>query len=202
MCASAAVAEQLAVFAVDRNEVARAHEIQQQFLLFLAGVAGNVDRAAVIVVIHQGALAEHVVQHPEDGFFVAGNDARGEDHRIALIEREQAVVIHGDARKRGHGLGLAAADQDDELLRRKRTDVLRAHHQAVGNRSRFMPCAISTLSTMLRPIKAILRPAAAAMFTICWMRGIDEAKQETITLRVAARVSSSMRGRTVRSEGV
>ena len=127
------MAEQLAVFAVNGNEIARAHQIQEQFLLFLAGVAGNVDRAAVIVVIHQGALAEHVVQHPEDGFFVSGNDARGENHRIALVEREQAVIIHGDARKRGHGLGLAAADQDNQLFRRKRIDVLRAHHQAVGN---------------------------------------------------------------------
>ena len=127
------VAEELPVFSVNRNEVARAHEVQEHFLLFLAGVAGNVDRAAVIVVIDQGALAEHVVQHAEDGFFIAGNDARGEDHGVALVEREQAVIIHGDARERRHGLGLAAADQHHQFFRRERIDVLRAHHQAVGN---------------------------------------------------------------------
>ena len=63
---------------MDWNEVARAHEVQEHFLLFLAGMAGNVDRASVIVVVHKRALAEHVVQHAEDGFFIAGNDARGE----------------------------------------------------------------------------------------------------------------------------
>ncbi len=102
------MAEELAIFSVDRNEVARAHEIQEHLLLFLAGVAGNVDRAAVVVVIHERALAEHVVQHPENGFFVAGNDARGEDHGVAFVEREQAMIVHGDARERRHGLGLAA----------------------------------------------------------------------------------------------
>ncbi len=71
-----------------------------------------------------------------------------------------------------------------------------------GMRSRPRLCAISTLSTMLRPTKPTLRPTAAAMSTICWMRWIELAKQETSTLRGAARHSSSMRFHTARSDGV
>jgi len=40
------------------------------------------------------------------------------------------------------------------------------------------------------PDEADLAPAAAAIFTICWIRGMDDAKHDTITLRVAARVNS------------
>jgi hypothetical protein len=70
------VTEQLPVFAVNGNEVARAHQVQKQLLLFLAGMARNMQYAAGVVVIDQRALAEHVVQHAEDGLFVSGNDAR------------------------------------------------------------------------------------------------------------------------------
>jgi len=60
---------------VDGNEILRLHELKDEFLLFLAGVSGNVNDAGGIVVVDESAAAEHVVKHAEDGFFVPGNDA-------------------------------------------------------------------------------------------------------------------------------
>src|SRR5579872_6113390 len=84
----ASMAEKLTIFSVNGNEITRPHKIKQKFLLFLAGMAGNVDQSSVIIVVDQGALAEHVVQHAENGFFIPRNDARRENHGVALIKRE------------------------------------------------------------------------------------------------------------------
>ena len=127
------VAEKLAVFPVNGDEVLRADQIEHQLLLFLAAVAGDVNRPRAVVVIDQGAAAEHVVEHPENRFFIPRNNARRKDDGVALVHAQQTVIVHGDARKRRHGLGLAATDQDDELLGIKRFQVLRADHHAVGN---------------------------------------------------------------------
>jgi hypothetical protein len=75
------VAEEMAIFAVNGDEVFRFHELQDELLFFLAGVAGDVNGAGGIVVIDQGAAAEHVVEHAENGFFVSGDDAGGDDYR-------------------------------------------------------------------------------------------------------------------------
>src|SRR2546425_1285988 len=71
-----------------------------------------------------------------------------------------------------------------------------------GMRKHSRSCAISTLSTMLRPTKATFRPTRCAISMTCWMRWMDDAKQESTTLRGAVRQSSSMRGTTARSVGV
>src|SRR5579859_432920 len=123
----------MAVFTMDGNEIARFDELQNQFLLFLRGVAGDVNRAAGIVVIDERATAEHVIEHAENGFFIARNDARGKDDGVVFVDGNEAVVVHGDARKRGHGLSLAAAGENDDALRIERADVLRADDHAVGN---------------------------------------------------------------------
>ena len=92
------MAKQLPIFAVNRYEVARAHQVQHQLLLFLAGVPGNVQQAAAVVVIDQRLAAVHMIEHAENRFFVAGNDARRQDHGVLRIHAEQPVIIHGDPR--------------------------------------------------------------------------------------------------------
>ncbi len=68
---------QLAVLAVDRNEIARLHQIDDQLQFFLAGVPAYVDgRRAAIVINHVGFAAEEMVNHPVNAFFVSGNNAR------------------------------------------------------------------------------------------------------------------------------
>jgi len=67
------------------------------------------NRPGGIVVINEGAATEHVVKHAEDGFFVAGNDARGKDDAVVFVDGYEAVIVDGDARKGRHRFGLAAA---------------------------------------------------------------------------------------------
>ena len=127
------VAEKMAVFAVNGNEIFRLDELQNQFLFFLAGVAGNMDRAGGIVVVDEGTTAEHVVQHAENGFFVAGNDARGKNDAVVFVDGNEAMIIDGDARKGRHRFGLAAAGKNDDALGIEIADVLRANDHAVGD---------------------------------------------------------------------
>src|SRR6266403_6361021 len=60
------VTEEMTVFTVNRNEIFRLHKLQDEFLFFLAGVAGDVNGAGGIVVVDQGAAAEHVIEHAEN----------------------------------------------------------------------------------------------------------------------------------------
>ncbi len=85
------VPEQMAIFAVNGDEIFWLAELEDELLLFLAGVAGNVDGAAGIVVIDEGAAAEHVVEHAEDGLVVAGDDARAEDGWVTYVSSTQAT---------------------------------------------------------------------------------------------------------------
>src|SRR5712692_226550 len=127
------VAEQMPVFAMNGNEILRLDELQDQFLLFLAGVAGNVNRSAGIVVVDERPAPEHVVKHPENRFLIPRNDARGKNHAVIFVHGNEAVIVHRDPRKRRHRLSLAAARQNDQPLRVKPANVLRPHHYSVGN---------------------------------------------------------------------
>src|SRR5579864_4910483 len=100
-------------------------------------MAGDVNRTGRIVVVDEGSAAEHVVEHAENGFFVAGDDARGEDDGIVFVYGDEAVVVDGDAGQRGHGLGLAAAGENDQALRIESTNILGADDHAVRNAKIF-----------------------------------------------------------------
>src|SRR5580698_11525243 len=123
----------MTVFPVDGNKIAGLDELQDQFLFFLAGVAGIVNGAGGIVVIDQSSAAKHVVKHAEDGFFVAGNDARGKDDAVVFVDGDEAVIVDSDARKGRHRLGLAAAGEDHDALGIEIANVLRADDHAVGD---------------------------------------------------------------------
>ena len=66
------MAKELPVFSVNRDEVARTHQVEHQLLLFLAGVPRNVQQAPAIVVIHQRLAAVHMIEHPKNRFLVPG----------------------------------------------------------------------------------------------------------------------------------
>src|SRR5690242_18867727 len=123
----------MAILAMHRNEIFRLRELQDEFLLFLAGVSGNVNHASRIVVIHQRSAAEHVVEHAENGPFIARNDARGKNYRVIFVHGNVAVIVHGNARKGGHRLSLAAAGQNHKPLRIEAANILGPYDHAVGN---------------------------------------------------------------------
>ena len=62
--------------------------------------------------------------------------------------------------------------------------------------------AIFTLSTMLGPASAILRPCRAAASATCWMREISDAKVAMITRPCASLKTLSNAGPITISEGV
>jgi non-ribosomal peptide synthetase component E (peptide arylation enzyme) len=37
-----------------------------------------------------------MVEHAEDGFFVSGDDARGEDDGVVLVEGDEAMILDRD----------------------------------------------------------------------------------------------------------
>src|SRR5205085_8431164 len=99
-----AVALELAIFAVDRNEVARLDQIDDELELFLAGMAADVNgRAGAIFIDDVGAAPVKMIDHAIDAFFVAGNDARGEHDGIAIFDAGVLVIVDGGAGERRHG---------------------------------------------------------------------------------------------------
>src|ERR1022692_627133 len=133
MLGQACVLGELPELAVDRHEVPRPHQVQDQLHFFHAGVPGNVHRWIHAAVQHVGPAARHVVDHAEDALLVARDDARAQHHRVAFFHRDVLVVIHGHARKRRHGLALRARNEHGDLFRGGAHDVLRTDQDSVGN---------------------------------------------------------------------
>ena len=127
----------MTVFTVNGNEIFRLHKLQDKFLFFLAGVAGDVNGAAGIVVIDQSAAAEHVIEHAENCFFVSGDDACGKDHGIVFVDGNEAMIVYSNTREGRHRFGLAAAGENDQALRVKAANVLRANDHPVWNAEIF-----------------------------------------------------------------
>ena len=113
------------------NEIFRFDELKKKLLFFLAGMAGNVNHAARIIVINQRTSAEHVIQHAEDSFFVPGNDAGRQDNGVVFLDGNEAMVVHGDAGKGGHRFGLGAGREDEELAWLVAANVLRTDNGAI-----------------------------------------------------------------------
>ena len=53
-----------------------------------------------IKVIDESAPAEHVVEHAENGFFISGNDAGGEDDGVVFVDADETMIVHGNAGER------------------------------------------------------------------------------------------------------
>ena len=104
--------------AVHGDEELRPRDVEHQLQLFLAGVAGDVD-VRLLVMHDLGAAAIEVVDHVRDRALVAGNRARGDDHDVALLDRDLLVLADGHARERRRRLALRAGGEDDQLARRR-----------------------------------------------------------------------------------
>src|ERR1700720_3708371 len=122
------------ILAVERNEIFRFAELQQDFLLFLAGVAGNVNRSrASAFIVNENAAAEEVIDHTEDSFFVAGNLARGKYDRVVFGDGEEAMIIDRNAGHCRQRFGLRAARENNDAFGIESFNVLRADDAAVWN---------------------------------------------------------------------
>ena len=108
---------EVAEVAVDGDEVLGADEVDEEALLFLRAVAGDVDESLVAVVVDDvGFAAAEVIDDAEDGFLVAGDDAGAEQDGVAWINVRVLVGIDGGAAEGGHGFALGAGDEYEELV--------------------------------------------------------------------------------------
>ena len=58
-----------------------------------------------------GLAPEQVIHHAIDRLLIAGNDARGQHHRVALLDFGVLVIVDRGSRQGGHRLALGSADQ-------------------------------------------------------------------------------------------
>ena len=99
----AGVGDEVAVLAVDGDEVLGLEDALDDLELVLAGVATDVH-VLDAVVEDAGALAEEVVDVAGDGLLVSGDGVGGEDDGVAFGDGDVAVGAVGDAREGARGL--------------------------------------------------------------------------------------------------
>ena len=109
--------------AVDREHVARLDDVVAVEELAGAGVAADVDQG--VALVHDvGAPAGQAVDHAVDGVLVAGDQARGEDDGVALLDVHEVVVALGDPAQRAQRLALRPGGDQHLLLGRQVGQVL------------------------------------------------------------------------------
>ena len=112
------------VLAVDRHHVARPQQREHRPQLLLARVAGDVHGRDLLVQ-HLGPRARELVDRVVHAQLVPGHRLRGDDHRVARLDRERRVVAVRDARERGHRLALAAGAEREHLAGRELRSLAR-----------------------------------------------------------------------------
>ena len=117
--ARARVLGHLPVFAVNRQEKARPHQVQYQPQLFRAAVSGDVDRRIHGAVNHVRAAFREVVDHPVNRLFIARNNACAQSHGVAGLNGQVLVIIHRDARHGRHRLALRARNHRHHFAGRR-----------------------------------------------------------------------------------
>ena len=124
----------LPVFAMQRDEIPRPHQVQNQLQLFHARVPGNVYRRIHRTINQIRPTLGHVVHHPVNRFLIARNNTRTQHHRVAALHRQALVLIHRHARQSRHRFALRSRNHHAHLSRRRRHNVLRAKQNVVRNR--------------------------------------------------------------------
>src|SRR5438876_2957824 len=125
---------QLPVLAVDRNEVFRFDQVNDQFQFFLAGVAAHVNWWRGSVFVDDVCLApEQVIDHAIDRLLIAGNDAGGKHNRVAFFDLGMFVIVYGSTRQRRHRFALCAANEHTNFFRSEILHLTRMNQQTFGN---------------------------------------------------------------------
>ena len=109
------VMNEVAIFAVNRDEELRLRQLDHPLELGPRGVTGDVNVVHGLVK-NFGALLEEIIDHPADGFFVAGNELRAHQNEIAVAELDVRMLAHGDADQRGAMLALASRRKHDDFV--------------------------------------------------------------------------------------
>ena len=90
------------LLSVDGNKELGLDQSVNDFQLFLAGVAGDVQ-GEFSLIDHLGILAVELVDDVADGVFIAGNGGGGEDDPVARLNVHLPVGVEGHPGQGGHG---------------------------------------------------------------------------------------------------
>ena len=93
---------------------------------------GDVD-LGVALVDHACPQPHELVDDPEDGVLVAGDEGGGEDDGVPGLDGDAAVLGVGHPGQGRHGLSLRAGDHEDSLVRGQRGDVPGIDEDAGGD---------------------------------------------------------------------
>src|ERR1043166_2852605 len=112
------VTDQVAVFAVDRHEVARARQMEHRLQLFLRRVAGDVNLRHALVM-HLRAAAVEMIDDVGDRALVSGDELGREKDGVAGLDLDRFVTVEGDAMERRERLAPAAGREKRDLIPRQ-----------------------------------------------------------------------------------
>ena len=96
-------------------------------------MSGNVDGRPHGPVDKISTAPCNMVHHAVNLLFIARNDARTEDNRIALLNIKMLVIVDGHSRQGRHGFALSAGYNDGHFLRCHLHDVLWTKQRGIRN---------------------------------------------------------------------
>ena len=108
----------VARFAMHRDRDLRPDHLVHLDQLVARRMAGDMHQMIALGDHLDAAQHEPIVQ-PPDRLLIAGNDARGKDHRIARVEFGVGMRAGGDPRQRGAHFALAAGAEIENLVLRE-----------------------------------------------------------------------------------
>ena len=115
------------------DKVARTHQIQNQLQFFFTGMSRNMHGRPHGPVDKISTAPCNMVHHAVNLLFIARNDARTEDDRVALLNIKMLVIVDRDARQGRHRFALSARDNNGHFFRRHLHDVLRTEQRGIWN---------------------------------------------------------------------
>src|SRR6266487_553087 len=117
---------------MDRHEELRSDQAQHQLQLFLRAVAGDVHIREALVE-HLGTLAEEIIDRAMHHLLVARYRRCREDHCIARLYANLAMILIRDTRQGRSWFALTPGTDDHYLFRLKLIDILDADKHALGD---------------------------------------------------------------------
>lgn len=110
------VANEVVVGSVHRQKGLGPEQLHEATLFVPAGVTADMHARRLAATDDLHALALEGVAHFEDGPLAARDDPRGENHPIAGIQGEVAVVVPGEAGQRSGAFSLGAGRDDEQAI--------------------------------------------------------------------------------------
>ena len=118
--------------AVNGHEGIGLHDGQHELQLLGGGMTGNVNERTTLVV-NVGTDLGKLIDDARNRLLVAGDGRGRDDDRVALLNRDGAMVAVGDARQGRQGLALGAGAHQNVAVVGQILKVVRIDEVLVGD---------------------------------------------------------------------